>query len=336
MLRVLRDVAVLGITLVATVPPAISLAGSSIRCYVWDFATHEGKKTLTTETLTGEFEEKLAQSSLFTVLERKNLAGLMAQIDNEKAIFELLHISQRSLDTLRVRAAEAVFFGELFDDLKSGSYKVTVSLQRFDQSKLVWSVHIPHGKIDDAETREDAMEDLVVKIGKSIDLPNIKIRKQSTFDLITSMLNEYYLRAANLTDGFSSLTDRALVSTNSFNELASVVTRYNSIFDSLKIDAPALEADVTRDWDDRNASDHLHEVLTSILDDIHPVEIIVFNRTLQQVQSILNKTLSDEKQVDALKLEIRTAVPDRVARLRVKLDKLRADITALTGVLQPQ
>jgi hypothetical protein len=70
---------------------------------------------------------------------------------------------------LKVARAEAIVFGSVDHDVESGEYKVSVSLQRFDSTKMLAdSVRIGQGKIDDAETREKAMSVLVKKLCPTI------------------------------------------------------------------------------------------------------------------------------------------------------------------------
>ena len=189
----------------AIVLPAIALcffalpchAGSpdSIRCYVWDFAMRNGTRNELTRQLTVEFEEKLAQKKFCTVLERRNYARLIAQKDNEKAVLRLEGVSQATVDTLKAYDANTVVFGEVYDDINSGSYKVTATFQRFDNTKNVWSVRIPRGLINDAASREKAMEELVATILADSKSAERESKRRQYYLQISRTLNEYLLRA---------------------------------------------------------------------------------------------------------------------------------------------
>jgi hypothetical protein len=71
-----------------------------------------------------------------------------------------------------VARAEVVVFGTVDHDAASHEYKVSVSLQRFDSTKMLAdSVRVQQGKINDAESREKAMSELVKKLcptGKAV------------------------------------------------------------------------------------------------------------------------------------------------------------------------
>jgi hypothetical protein len=136
------------------------------RVYIWDFDDRTGKNPKLTERITKAFEEALIQARCFQVLERRQFDKLLAQSRNEKAISDLNDISKKSLgEVKRITNAQIVILGEVDDDVDSGQFKITVSLQRFDSPKeAVESIKLLRGRINDSEIREQAMRDLVKKI----------------------------------------------------------------------------------------------------------------------------------------------------------------------------
>ena len=156
----------LGILFLALLTNNLSLYAetSDSLVYVWDFATREHKKNELTINLTKEFEEALIQSGCFLVLERRDYDRLIAQKDNEKAILGIENISTTTLESLKSHQASAMLFGEVYDDIESGEIKVTITFQRFDGIKRVWSIRFLRKKRIDAESREEAMQELAGKI----------------------------------------------------------------------------------------------------------------------------------------------------------------------------
>ncbi len=136
-------------------PPAV---------YVWDFTTRDLRENGVTSKFTYDFELALVEKgqSSFRVLERRNLASLIAQIDHEKAIHDVLGISESTLKNLKAQEATLVIFGQVFDDVDSGEVQVTVTFQAFDGTKvLVKSASLSRGLVNDAKSRKAAMEGMV-------------------------------------------------------------------------------------------------------------------------------------------------------------------------------
>jgi hypothetical protein len=108
-----------------------------IRLYVWDFKTNlVGEDRLRAQQLTTEFETVLIQSQQYDVLERRNLASVIKQRDEEVSLLEQLSPDNRRV--LQLSKADGVVFGEVYHDSKAGEVNVSVSLQFFD-SRKAWS-----------------------------------------------------------------------------------------------------------------------------------------------------------------------------------------------------
>ncbi|HXU39715.1 MAG TPA: CsgG/HfaB family protein [Blastocatellia bacterium] len=132
------------------------------RVYVWDFVDTHGQQTSLTGRMTLEFEEALTQARCYQIVERRQFDRVLAHIKNEKAIADLNDISKASQgEVRRITNAQIVVFGKVDDDIASGEFKITVTFQRFDSSKEVKSIRMRRGRIQDSESRENAMKDLV-------------------------------------------------------------------------------------------------------------------------------------------------------------------------------
>ncbi len=137
----------------------------SLIVYVWDFTSRDGQKNDLTDNLTEEFEEALINVNRILLLERRKYDRLLAHKANEKAVLDIEKIDTATLDSLKFYQANAIVFGEVHDDIKSGEIKVTTTFQAFYGKMLIKkSIRFTRGKQDDAESREKAMEKLIKKI----------------------------------------------------------------------------------------------------------------------------------------------------------------------------
>lgn len=100
-----------------------------------------------------------------TMLDRRHPSRLIEHIENEKIIMRLHEMPVVGLDTLKFNKANAVVFGEVYDDLESGLVRVTVTFEMF--TGVIWK--IKSGSLrrvdrNNLETRELLMKKLAKKI----------------------------------------------------------------------------------------------------------------------------------------------------------------------------
>lgn len=325
------------LSLIFFLSPCPTIAGSadSIRCYVWDFAMRNGTKNELTRQLTIEFEEKLTRKQFCTVLERRDYARLIAQKDNEKAVLRLEGISTATVDTLKANDANTVVFGEVYDDINSGAYKVTVTFQSFANIKNVWSVRIPRGVINDAASREKAMEDIVRMIFDDSKASEREANRREFYQQISRALNAFILRAKNLKDGFRYLPDLAYGNKKISEGLSNTVMQYNHVVDSLKIEHEALVEEVSANWQKPELTENLRQLLRYALLDIHETEVLVFNDMLAKITAILNGKITNKSEVEMTKMNIKTTVPGRVETLNAKLIQFERNTLSFLDTLKP-
>jgi hypothetical protein len=133
--------------------------------YIWEFGTREGQKNETTRNVTQEFEGAFIRTQCCSVLERRNYDLLMSQRENEQAIMSMEGIDDDSADNLKKLKADAVVFGEVYDDVQSGEVKIIVAVQNFAGKSLIsQSVRFSRGKLSDAASREESMKALAEKV----------------------------------------------------------------------------------------------------------------------------------------------------------------------------
>jgi len=135
-----------------------------LKVYVWDFSNRDGTKDGLTEKFTVEFEEALIQTNYYDVLSRRDYDKLFSQRSNEKGIMDIEGISKSHLDTLKILKADAVVFGEIYDDTLDGRIRITVKIQSFDTEILAQqSTKLERGLKNHASSREEKMRDLARK-----------------------------------------------------------------------------------------------------------------------------------------------------------------------------
>ena len=143
----------------------VSGQGTKERIYIWDFVDNNGQQTSLTVRVTLEFEEALTQAKCYQVVERREIDKLLKHIKNERAIADLNDLSKASQgEVKKITNAQIVVFGKVDDDIESGEYKISVTVQHFDSSKEVKGIRIRRGRIQDSESRENAMKELVKEV----------------------------------------------------------------------------------------------------------------------------------------------------------------------------
>jgi hypothetical protein len=318
-----------GVTMSVAAPP------DSIRCYVWDFTTRDGKRNEITRHFTVEFEEKLAQQGFCKVLERRNFARLISHRDNEKAVQRLDGISQATVDTLKAYDANTVVFGEVYDDINSGEYRITVTFQNFDNTINVWSVRMPRGLVNDASNREQKMEELAAKAAHRPPLPDGRDERRKAYLQVSRMLREFHVRATRLNTLCSYLPELAYGNKRAEEDLAASVIAYNQIHDSLTINQNAFIESVDQVWHSTDITREVENLLRFALDDIHRTDIVAFNQMFVLVMNINNNRVTDKHEVEKIRSEIKRSSADRVSALTAKLELLDASTTTLLNKLKP-
>lgn len=140
-------------------------AKNALKLYVWDFGTREETKNTLTKNFTQEFEEALIQKKCCLVLERRRYDRILSQKKNEEAISKIKGISLENQDKLKLLLAEAVVFGEVYDDTDSGEIKITAAVQTFDGVNIASeSIRFPRNKRHKAAIREENMQKLAEEL----------------------------------------------------------------------------------------------------------------------------------------------------------------------------
>ena len=129
---------------------------------VWDFTTRDGEDDQMTENFTYEFEEALVNYGGVSVLERRNMDRLVAVIENERAVQDILQMSESAINDLKQIGVEQVVFGEIYDDIDGGEISIRVTFQELNGEKaLVKSTYMRRGLLSDGRSRRDKMKELV-------------------------------------------------------------------------------------------------------------------------------------------------------------------------------
>ena len=143
---------------------------------VWDFTTRNGEDNQMTENFTYEFEEALVNYGNASVLERRNMDRLVAVIKDEKAVQDILQMSESTINDLKQLGVEQVVFGEIFDDIDGGEISISVTFQELNGRKAqIKSAYMRRGLLADGRSRRDKMKELV----KSLSSANDNVKPQT-------------------------------------------------------------------------------------------------------------------------------------------------------------
>jgi hypothetical protein len=212
---------------------------SQARVYVWNFTADKTELNDLADKLTLEFEEALAQSNCYQVLERRDFPQLIKHATNENEISSLSELSRGAQQELRMSKAQIVIFGKVLHDVKSGEYRVSTSFQRFDSTKEVSSIRIRQGRIDDAATREQAMRDLIGNLCSSSassdsttkNVSGTQPQPTQTMSIDTHFFTFKLLKCS--VSGQSIICDLQITSNDRDKELIIYAYHFSRVFDDL-------------------------------------------------------------------------------------------------------
>jgi hypothetical protein len=146
------------------VPLNLTAQSGKLKVYIWDFTTRDRTRDELTRNFNVEFEEALIQSQYYDILLRRDYDKLFGQKANEKGILSIEGIPEPQLDSLKILQADAIIFGEIYDDIKGGVIRITICLQAFNSKILAQhSTLLRRGLKDDPLNREITMSDLSKK-----------------------------------------------------------------------------------------------------------------------------------------------------------------------------
>jgi len=144
---------------------ALGQSAKGLNVYVMDFTTRDRLKNDIATKFRYDFEESLIQYGNYNVLESRDYDRILSELDREKGIADVNGLSTASLDSLKAKQVQQLVFGEVFDDVESGQFNITITFQAFDRTKvLVKSILFPRGLVNDARSRKDAMANLVKEL----------------------------------------------------------------------------------------------------------------------------------------------------------------------------
>lgn len=190
-------------------------AKKDFNMYIWEFGTRDGKRNEATQNITQEFETAFIRTQCCTVLERRNYDRLMSQKENEQAVMSIDGIADDSVGTLKTLQADAVVFGEVYDDVKSGEVKISIAVQNFEGKSLIaQSIRFSRGKLSDAASREESMKSLAEKVCSALLEENIVHRKTIPISYSFSSYKEGNMVKSLGNDNMIVKTDRGLALTS--------------------------------------------------------------------------------------------------------------------------
>ena len=141
------------------------LLGQDNTIYIWDFADRNGQTSDLTINLTEEFEEALIRTDCCQILQRRNYSRLFNQRENQIVLLGFNNLSSSFKKKLNEISANAVVFGETYDDTNSGQFKVSVSIEDFSGEIInSASTYLQKYDINNPRKREEAVAELIDKL----------------------------------------------------------------------------------------------------------------------------------------------------------------------------
>lgn len=139
-----------------------SAAAKTEAIYVWDFTDRSFCTSDVTDKFTNDFELALSKYGSYTIVERRQIDTLLAQKEMESKVSDASKFSSAFRDQLKLHNADLVVFGTVYDDVDSGQYNITITIETFSgEKRIIKSILMPRGKVNDAASRMEAMETLV-------------------------------------------------------------------------------------------------------------------------------------------------------------------------------
>jgi len=123
---------------------------SSRKVYVWEFQSNI-KDPVLIDNVTDEFETALQETGRYSLIERRLLGRLLNRRANE--VTDMSNLGDNDSKLLKGQGAQAVFFGSIFNDVDSGTVRITVTLESFDGS-IEWKKAV---KMRPPELRDDTV-----------------------------------------------------------------------------------------------------------------------------------------------------------------------------------
>lgn len=135
--------------------------------YVWAFSMRNGEKNDITTSITEDFETALISTNCCSVLQRRSYARLIEQQQNELKISSYQELPLSRKNALKSNSANSVIFGEIFDDVASGTVKISVSLESLGSGIILkkGDVFMARYELNDPFKRQEKMKVLVGKLG---------------------------------------------------------------------------------------------------------------------------------------------------------------------------
>lgn len=136
------------------------------KVYVWTFQSRTVTDATLLDNISDEFETLVVQLGKYQVLQRRTLARLLKQRDDESRLLSSLsNIDQLDRETLETADAEAVFFGTVVNDIASGTVKISVTLESFDSS-ILWKGEVLMRPLvlQDPELRKERLKSLLGEV----------------------------------------------------------------------------------------------------------------------------------------------------------------------------
>lgn len=315
--RILMSILFFSLSAIILPTATLFAQNAKLKVYVWNFSVSNDSLSSYGDDFTNDFETELIKFEIYEVLDRRNLNRIMAKKDMEKNISKIENLSSESKNELKVKEADAVFFGDLKFDNSGGKYKLSVTLESLNGELLrKGSILIDKGEIYHPPSRKDKVELLF----KSLHAKELSIAKKEQYEMIDKSLRRYRARVDEITKIYEDIGILLTENGSEYNkELIQKIEAYNEIWNDLNDN----KAKYLRDFDSYWGKDRLrdfNELYSKIMDDFHER----FIRKLDGLRTDINEyrtQQSSKKDKEIQKQNILKKTKDMTEDIRIELTR---------------
>jgi hypothetical protein len=114
---------------ICSVGAVYAQTGNGKKVYVWEFQSDTINDHGLMDSISDEFEEAVQDTGRYRLLERRQYNRLLSRRSDE--IIDMHNLGNDDVRLLKGEGADAVFFGNIFNDSGSGTVRLTVTLESF-------------------------------------------------------------------------------------------------------------------------------------------------------------------------------------------------------------
>jgi hypothetical protein len=304
----------------------------NLTVYVWEFSMQNNDEKTTANRLTEDFETEVINSGLYHVIEVRELSRVEEQREFQEIIYDVTELSDKQIDGLEQNQAEAVFFGKLIFDAGSSEYIVEVKLQHLDGTLLnKKSILVNPVDLLKNEDRQRHMKNLFYQLHEDI----YREQKKEQYDRISSLLNQYLMRAKDLTTHFRRL-EFTLEDEAYLYDYQNAIAAYQETITDFLENQTVYVSNFRETWG-AEMGEELSQVFYTVIEDFHkPYIFESLNRINEKLEEFYKLASSNKRKSDAVREEILERRAILLTNTDSHLGKVELSILSFLKELQEQ